>query len=259
MVATEPLRRLAERYSVPITWLVESHRDIRERNIPQLFPDMLHYLLSAEQDEVGAHIHWARDDQLRLRYPVEDREWVTQMVAHSRDQLGQFGVVGRSFRGGAFIYVPGLASVLARTGYRYDSTVLRGRCRPNEWGGSAWKLWASWSRRFPGRPRRPYCPDHENVLVRGESQIIELPAYLNPLDSGAGTHVIAQARACPSTPMVLFLHICELTCVDSGPDSNAELDRTMLARLERLFNALADLGTSFCTMSSLGAALTVCK
>jgi hypothetical protein len=244
LIGTPGLISLLDEFDLPCTWLVECHAENPGRDLPRLFPDLVKTLHQRPQDEIGTHTHWARSQNGRDVYPLEDASWIASQVGHATRTLEEVtGNAPVSFRGGGFLRVPFLPGILERCGYMTDATHIEPKVL----------------RRLLAVPAQPYRCDPASASGSGSSGIIEFPTHFR-VTSPATFRFIDRLLACHVRSLLnrfhtsflnLYLHIDELTLPGSGRHEHAQLDPRAITRLRGVFRRLRAVeGVSFVTLSA---------
>lgn len=267
LVGTPALEKLLDDLDIPCTWFIEASRE-RQRDLPLIHSPIVKRIAARKRDERGLHIHWRRSAEGdRPVYETRDTAWVKDQVGHGLQSLCACGIKAESFRGGSFLYVDKLARVLTDASIRCDSTVLWNRCHrlnPERTGKRAEPTLGrvtSRMHRLVGRLPRPYFTDGEDVEAGGDSDLLELPVFYNPLDLTSPwqriLHRTVLGRAALGSRhqvVSLFLHIDEITRVDSGPDERCRLDEQAMTLLRGALESLRNRpATEFVTPSQVRA------
>ena len=257
LVGTPIFETILDELEIPCTWFIETHCDNSDRNIPTIFPSIVHRISSRQADEIGVHIHWSRQVQGKNdnEYPTWDASWVDRQLKHAKITMMDSGIDALSFRGGAFLPVPNLPCLLERNGYLNDSSTLYGRSERrilNSQGiikkKTVWeKLVTIAIKNFKPFPN-PYFCSHENVEIMGNANVVEfstnfslfLPSsYASQLEFLLFMQKIRMSRN--STFIVSFFHIYELTIPGTGANELKKIDYSAVTKMRSLLKCLKRL------------------
>jgi hypothetical protein len=253
---------LLDELEVPCTWFVETSYD-PSRDLPRCFPDVVRALSRRQQDELGLHIHWRREnDGQPAFYETADLDWVGAQLDHGVRQLAAMGARPLSFRSGALLHVDKLPRLLNERGFTVDSSTLWGKAnqlRQDKQGAERKpflsRLATMMHRAFAALPR-PYSTADDDVERPGTSGVVEFPISYNVFDAKSpGRNAFCRylkfkALAGKQTEyLMLFFHIDELTSPDTGPDEKTQPDVAMLSHFRAHLKGLKRSGAKFVTAS----------
>ena len=239
LTGTKCFEDILDDLHIPCTWLIETHKDYPELDIPKQFPEYIFELKNRANDEIGTHIHWGSYNHQKKcwEYPTHNTEWINDLIRYAKEEAAEFKINPISFRGGAFIYVPNLPTLLQRNGYLIDSTF--------EWQNS---------KNFPHPPRleyaiklmstptSPYFADPIDFKKIGSSNILEFPVYLHIprilKRRLVTTTLLLRFRYLMHGFATLYMHIDEITDCKTGPNERTKVDTDIADKLRRFLEEL---------------------
>lgn len=240
LTGTKCLEDILDDLNVPCTWLVETHKDYPELDIPKQFPEYVFELKTRKKDEIGTHIHWGSYNHQKKswEYPTHDTEWVNDLIRHAKEEAAGFKINPVSFRGGAFFYVPHLPMLLERNGYLIDSTF--------EWIPQTKLLRqsrAAYIKRLMSTPPSPYFCNLVDFRKTGASNILEFPVYLWVprilKHKFVTTLLLLRFKYTMHGFVTLYLHIDEVTDYRTGPNEKTKVDKNVADKLRHFLEELA--------------------
>lgn len=236
IVTTDYLLNLFAKHDIRCNWFVESHRDCPQFDLITLFPDYVKRINSSPANEVGPHIHWAKEDRGKWIYPVRDSPWVAALLEYAISNLRLLDIKPPAFRGGAFLAVPSLPKILAKAGIFLDSSSFR-KNTVKSWPRSKRDIFKSrWS--YLRKTPEPYRCSELDILIGGNS-LMEFPVSYDAFNLASNRFLkkkfLFELKYSDIKLFTLYFHSYQCTLVNSPPNEKAKID---YQGIEELINFL---------------------